>query len=184
MLHIILNFTTIGRYIHRSASYALRFIRLTLNLEISDNCKQLKFLISNIFRLTRTIQNNLPIYICNQFFNTQQWSLRKLSKKEKIRMNKKLKLCSSNNSNINTSNIKKINYIEHTYSDKIIISHNDVAVSFHGSCNLPNAGLNNVFSVDLDSSEYICRRQALQASCWNLARNGLSTLLIVTFLMR
>jgi len=109
------------------------------------------------FRLTRTIEKNLPTYICNQFFNTQQLSLRKLFKKEKIRMDKKLNWCSSNKHrydfNSNISNIMKINYIDHGHSDEGLMSHNEFAVSLHGSNNaIPNDG----YSVDLDPSKYNC----------------------------
>jgi len=72
----------------RATYYSLRFIRLTLNLEISDNFTHLQVLTSNIYRLTRAIENNLPIHICNQFFITQQRSLLKLIAREKNRLNK------------------------------------------------------------------------------------------------
>jgi len=94
LFYIILNYSLYYPKFYNDSStrcatfYSHRFIRLTLNFEIRDNLKQLKFITSNIYRLTRTIENNLPIYICNQFFTTQHKSLKKFFKKEKIRLNK------------------------------------------------------------------------------------------------
>jgi len=48
-----------------------RFSSQILNLEIADNCKHRKKLLSSIYRLTRSIENNLPCYICKKFFYTQ-----------------------------------------------------------------------------------------------------------------
>jgi len=74
----------------RALFYSHRFISLMLNLEISNNFKQIKLITSSIHYLTRTIERNLPHYICIKFFNTQYRSLSNLFVKEKNRMMKKL----------------------------------------------------------------------------------------------
>jgi len=67
-----------------------RFSSQILNLEIADNCKHRKNLLSSIYRLTRSIENNLPCYICKKFFYTQHRSLQKLYLHEDYRFIKKL----------------------------------------------------------------------------------------------
>jgi len=68
--------------IRKAAFQSCRFVRLTLNLEIKDNLNHMKHITTNIYRLTRIIERNIPYYICNQFFITQQRSLVKLMDRE------------------------------------------------------------------------------------------------------
>jgi len=139
----------------RAAFYSLRFIRLTLNLEISDNLKRLKVLTSDIYRLSRVIENNLPMFFCNQFFSTQQRSLSKLFEKEKIRLNKKLVWFFSNNYFLDhNSNINKIKNINYVYTYGYSNSQKDFITSLYGSGNPVTECSNNIFSVDLDPSIY------------------------------
>jgi len=151
MSYIILNFIMTRQLVVRRPIHFVLFI--SLNLEISDNLKHLKFVTSNIYRLTRTIKNNFPIYICNQFFTTQHRSLKKLFEKKKIKLNKKLIWCSSNNYfhdyNNNISNINNIKNINYVCSIGGSNSHNGYTVSLHGS---------NNYSI-LASSKNICKLQ-------------------------
>jgi len=75
---------------HKEETFVNRFILNMLNLEITDNFKYRKSLITFIYWLTRTIENNLPRYICTKFFNTQQRLLQKLFIFEENRLLKRL----------------------------------------------------------------------------------------------
>jgi len=139
----------------RATFYSLRFIRSILNLEISDNFKRIKGLTSEIYRLSRAVENNMPIYLCNQFFYTQQLSLSKLREKEKIRYNKKLVWNSHKGlsfvHNASFNKIKNINYICSYDCSK---TQQDLAVFRRGSNNSTPACSNNNFSIDLDPQKY------------------------------
>jgi len=52
-----------------------RFIKNMLNLEITDNYKKRRTLISRLYNTTRNIEKNLPAYIYNKFYKTQDRSL-------------------------------------------------------------------------------------------------------------
>jgi len=99
----------------RKASFqSCRFIHLTLNLEIKDNLNHMKFLINNIYRLTRIIERNIPSYICNQFFITQKRSLIRLMDSERNRLSRKLTRCYTITPQFyhnNANDIKTIKYI-------------------------------------------------------------------------
>jgi len=154
----------------RAISLSHRFVRSILNLEISDNFKQRKTLVSNIYRLSRDIERNLPSYLCTQFFTTQQWSLSNLTSREISRLNRKLWGNYSNvhlyhhNSNspndMHTKNIKNIRYV---CSNVISNSSNDFTISLVGSNNPIRDGPNNNFTVavNLDPSEYECASRML-----------------------
>jgi len=97
-----------------------------LNLEISDNFKQLKLITSSIYYLTRTIEKNFPHYICSlKFFNTQYRSLSNLFVKEQNRMMKKLTWNLLNNyfnehykKILNVNNAKNIKHVCFNSSSK------------------------------------------------------------------
>jgi len=97
----------------RRATFYSRFMRLTLNLEIKDNLNHMRTLTTNIYRLTRTIERNLPFYICNQFFITQQRSLVKLTDRERNRLNKKLIWSYTNTRHDYNNNVKDIKTIQY-----------------------------------------------------------------------
>jgi len=164
----------------RATFHSHRFVRLILNLEIRDNFKQLKVITSNIYRLTRTIENNLPSYICNQFFTTQHMSLKKFFVKEKIRLNNKLDWCSSNNylyfhNNNIVDKIKNINYV---YVNGDSNSQNDFRVSLHGSSDSTIACSNSVLSVNIEPSKYEFTENTVEC----LGKNGSLTLVMFPFL--
>jgi len=77
-----------------------------LNLEITDNFKKRRFLISSLYIVTHNIENNLPGYICHKFFKTQDRALFKLFMQERDRLYKKLKFMQSFKRN-NDNNTKK-----------------------------------------------------------------------------
>jgi len=88
-----------------------RFINNMLNLEITDNFKKRRILISLLYKVTRNIENNLPGYICQKFYKTQEYTLRKLFKQEEDRLLKKFKTMQTFKENIehkkkNSNNIK------------------------------------------------------------------------------
>jgi len=60
-----------------------------LNLEISDNFKKPTLMISCLYKVTREIKKNLPRYMCQKFYKTQEFPLQKLFKHEKDRLSKK-----------------------------------------------------------------------------------------------
>jgi len=147
----------------RTLSFSYRFVRSILNLEISDNYKQRKILVSNIFRLSRAIERNLRSYYCNQFFTTQQWSLSKLSVRETSRLNRKLLWnysnvqCYHHNSNtLNVMHSKNIKNIQYVCSNVTLNSTNDFTISLVGADNPIGDVYDNDFSVsvNLDPSEY------------------------------
>jgi len=124
--HNELSFRKADRYFNRFSSQIL-------NLEIADNCKHRKSLLSSIYRLTRSIENNLPCYICKKFFYTQHSSLRKLFLHEDHRFVKKLNWLQTTltkEKKIKLNNIKKLKYI---CSEVSINSINDVKISLDGS---------------------------------------------------
>jgi len=59
-----------------------------INLEINDNFKQRRRLISSIYHVSRNIENRLPGHICLKFFGTQNLRLHKLFKQENNRLSK------------------------------------------------------------------------------------------------
>jgi len=61
-----------------------------INLEINDNFKQRRMLISSIYHVSKNIENRLPAYICCKFFRTQNLRLYRLFKQENNRLSKKL----------------------------------------------------------------------------------------------
>jgi len=64
-----------------------------INLEINDNFKQRRMLISSIYHVSRTIENRLPymLHICwHQFFQNSKIRLHRLFKHENNRLLKKL----------------------------------------------------------------------------------------------
>jgi len=61
-----------------------------INLEISDNFKQRRMLISSIYRVSKNIENRLYVHICCKFFRTQNLRLHRLFKQENNRLSKKL----------------------------------------------------------------------------------------------
>jgi len=152
--HVAHNLRFYNDYSTRHATiYSLRFIRLILNLEISDNFKRLKSLTVDTYRLSRAIENNLPVQVCNQFFSTQHMSLLKLVDKEKIRFNKKLVWCSYNNS-FTDRNINKIKNIKYICEGGRSNSQMDRTIVLHGSNTPTIERSNNIFSVYLDPLKY------------------------------
>jgi len=80
------------------------------NLEIIDNFKYCRSLITFIYWLTRIIENNLSRYICSKFFNTQQRSLKLLYLQEENRFAKKLAWLQKPSNTISITN-KKVNKV-------------------------------------------------------------------------
>jgi len=153
-LHVAHNLRFHNYYLTRRAIiYSLRFIRLILNTEISDNYKTIKKLTADTYRLSRAIENNLPLHFCNQFFHSQHMSLRKLVYKEKIRFNQKIIWCSYNNSSINR-NIYKTNKINYTYISEYSHSQKDCKFVLHDSNDSIIDQSNNTFLVQLDPVKY------------------------------
>jgi len=75
----------------RAKTYINRFMLKMINLEINDNFKQRRILISSIYNISRNIENCLPAHICCKFFKTQNKKLHKLFKQENNRLSKKLR---------------------------------------------------------------------------------------------
>jgi len=127
-----------------------RYIKNILNLEITDNFKKRRFLISFLYKVTRNIENNLPGCICQKFFKTQEYSLRKLFKHEKDRLLKKFKTMQTFKENIehqkiNSNNIK---YYCSTYSPN-----NSIVHKF--SFNKHEFSFNDmVYDIEIKQSEY------------------------------
>jgi len=147
----------------RASFLSHRFARSILNLEISDNFKQRKNLVSNIYRLSRAIEKNLPIFYCNQFFATQHSSLSKLLARETSRLNNKLRWNRSKfhhvHNNTNTSNdtyLKNIKKIQYVCSNASPVSTNDYTISLVDSNHSNMDCHNNKFSVSVtfDPAEY------------------------------
>jgi len=127
-----------------------------LNLEITDNLKHRKWLITSIYWLSRTIENNLPRHICKKFFNTQQRSLNKLFIHEENRLLKKLNwlLTTKNTNNNKVNNIKKLKYF---CSNEATNSTNDLKISFDGQHHSSNA----THTIELDSNNYNFKEKSL-----------------------
>jgi len=94
------------------------FINNILNLEITDNFKKRRYLISCLYKVTRNIEKNLPEYIFYKFYRTQESSLQKLFKHENDRLTKKLKTMTTSKRKLekmikNTNNIKYYGTIRH-----------------------------------------------------------------------
>jgi len=66
-----------------------------INLEINDNFKQRRMLISSIYHISRNIENRLPTHRCCKFFRTQNSRLHKLFILENNRLSKKLRWITS-----------------------------------------------------------------------------------------
>jgi len=134
-----------------------RFMRLTLNLEIMDNLNHMKFLTTNIHRLTRSIERNLPLYICNQFFITQQRSLVKLMKGEHSRLNKKLTRCCAVTPHVHRNNVNDTKIIK--YICRREGAHNNFTL-----CNPDSSAVHledSSVCVKLDPSKYAYTPRAL-----------------------
>jgi len=133
----------------KADKYFNKFTSKILKLEIADNFKHRKSLLSSIYFSTRAIENNLPSYICKKFFYTQQKSLHKLFIHEENRFSKKLNWLHTiiiKENNKKSMNIKKIKYFCSKTSTNSI---NDVEITFNGFQQSPNTHL-----VELDPSSY------------------------------
>jgi len=118
-----------------------------LNLEITDNFKKRRHLISKVYFVTRTIENNLPTYLCQKFFSTQYIKLQKLSLQENKRFLRKLSSIQPYNPTMD-NNIKNIKYF---YSTHVRNSHNNLKFSFN-KYSLPSNDI--VYDIELDPSDY------------------------------
>jgi len=134
----------------RQRTYTDRYLKNMLNLEISDNCKKRRFLISRIYSVTRTIEKNLPIPICYRFFNSQNRSLHRLFLLEKDRLHKKLTLLKSSTIN----NDKMFDNIHDIRCRGSVWHHkgkNDYTFTFNRQA--PLSG-DSIYDVELKPSDY------------------------------
>jgi len=139
----------------RAVKHCNNFISKMLNLEISDNFKQCKSLITSIYWLSRIIENNLPIYLVQKFYNTQQRSLRSLYLNENNKFTEKLFWLQRNaefssfQRNLLTNNkVKKLKYF---CSNAMVNSINDIKLSLDNPHHTPNA---HTFTIELDPVNY------------------------------
>jgi len=121
-----------------------------LNLEITDNFKKRRFLISCIYKVTRDIENNVPGYICQKFYKTQEYSLQKLLKHEKHRLFKKLETMQTFKKNVDHK-IKNTNNIKYFCA---IHSHNN-STDHKFSFNKRDLPLNDmIYDIEIKQSDY------------------------------
>jgi len=92
----------------RASSLFDAFTKKMLNLEITDNFRKRRHLISKIYFATRTIENNLPLDLSHKFFKTQHFNLLKLFRLENKRLFRRLSWIQPHNKtkDINIRNIK------------------------------------------------------------------------------
>jgi len=121
----------------RADSHLRRLALQLLNLEISDNFKYLKVLITSLYRVTRAIERSLPVYICNEFFNTQTRSLSKLFMREKNRMRRKfswnMDMNCVNDSYLKASRLNRIKNIKYSCSIAKTEDNNEFSIRLLGS---------------------------------------------------
>jgi len=83
--YISLNLTFYNDTIkQRAETHTNRFMLKMINLEINDNFKQRRMLISSIYHISRNIENRLPTHICCKFFRTQNSSINFYTRKQQI----------------------------------------------------------------------------------------------------
>jgi len=70
----------------RLNTHITKFMLKILNLEIKDNFKQRRMLISSIYRISKNIENRLPVHTYCKFFTTQNLILNKFSKLQNNRL--------------------------------------------------------------------------------------------------
>jgi len=103
-----------------------------------------------MYTVTRNIEKNLPIHICNKFFNTQNHALYKLFLHEEHRLHNKLEFIQSFN-NFSNYNMKNINNIKYYWS---MPSHNqttDYKLSFTKHDFHTD---DSIYSVELNPNDY------------------------------
>jgi len=135
----------------RQITYTERFMKNMLNLEICDNFKKRRLLISCIYSVMRDIEKNLPMRICHRFFSSQNRSLHKFFLNENDRLHKKLisLKTSIRNNDINLNTINDIGY-------RAWVQHHNGKNNYTFSFNRHEFPSNDsVYDVELRPSDYI-----------------------------
>jgi len=112
LMYIMTTKLQISNYLVNNKVNSLRykFALKMIKMELSDAYKSLNLMKLKIFRLTREVYKYLPVYILNNFFNSQESSLHRIFTEEKNRINKKIDWLNFKQTKLNYTNTKQIHY--------------------------------------------------------------------------